>query len=64
MPLIKQQILLKEVGFNVTNNDKNKNYLKQVLKKIYESEYISESNKNKVKESYKNFNLFQNDSYF
>ena len=43
--------------FNVDNNETNKNYLKTVLKKIYESNYIVIDNKNKVKESFKKFNL-------
>ena len=43
--------------FNVTYNEEYKNYITSVLKKIYQSEYITDDNKQKVRERYSKFNL-------
>ena len=43
--------------FNVTYNEEYKNYITSVLKKIYQSEYITDDNKEKVRERYSKFNL-------
>ena len=58
---IMQHISTSRGFFNVQNNKQNSDFLKKVLKKIMENEYISDSNKKKVRERYSKMVFYEDD---
>ena len=49
--------LRKRDFFNLSE-ERSINYLRKVIQKVLNSEYIDEKSKNEIRESYKGFNVF------